>query len=83
MRSINLYEMATGKRTWNIQSHQPPDGEGAGVCFDATGTVLAVNLSRDSGATFFDVISQEVLERVESRSPSSPPQGEAMARGRF
>ena len=62
VRSIHLFEVATGKRIWTLPSQKPTRDLGAGlVGFDPTGKVLALSLSPDPSATLFEVPSGAVL----------------------
>ncbi len=62
VRSVSLFEMATGKRVWTIPSQQPPDDKFGGVWFGPTGKILAVLLSRGNAITLLNVPSGDVLD---------------------
>ncbi|HKM52952.1 MAG TPA: hypothetical protein VJY33_06035, partial [Isosphaeraceae bacterium] len=76
VRSIHLYEVATGKRVWTIPSQQPADDLAGGVGFDPTGTVLAVRLSRGRPVTLLNVPSGDVLDTISPGSPVLGPRAE-------
>jgi serine/threonine protein kinase/WD40 repeat protein len=67
VRSIRLFEVATGRRIWTIPSRTTSRDLGAGVVgFDPTGKVVALSLSSDPVATLVGVSSGTVLGTLDS-----------------
>jgi serine/threonine protein kinase/WD40 repeat protein len=60
VRSVGIYDAATGRAQWPIASQQKVDNEGSVLDFDPTGKVLSVNLAR-SVATLLDVTTRRPL----------------------
>ncbi len=81
VRSVSLFEMASGKRVWTIPSQQPPDSLFGFVGFDPTGKILEVQLSRGGPITLLNVHSGDVLDTSITGLESLGPGAERWSAG--
>jgi WD40-like Beta Propeller Repeat len=64
VRSVRIYDAATGKVHWPIPSQQPADAQGSNLRFDPTENVLSVCLARNV-ATLLDVSARRTLGELD------------------